>query len=262
MNYELIDAHAHLGYEPLLGDIDNVLARSTSAGVTGWITIGTGREDNEKAVALAQKYSGMYAGIGYHPHYAKDVTPADLDHLRKLAKSPKVVGIGETGLDFHYNFSEPGIQKQVFKEHLNIAAELNLPVIIHSRQAFDETMEILSPFQGKLKNLVFHCFGGNAQEAQIVLAHGFYISFTGVITFKNAQSARDAVAAVPLDRMMAETDCPYMAPEPMRKQKVNEPALMIHTVKKIAEIKGVRLDVAAASLTSTTKSFFGINSQS
>ncbi|MDO8304122.1 MAG: TatD family hydrolase, partial [Sedimentisphaerales bacterium] len=135
-------------------------------------------------------------------------------------------------------------------------AELNLPVIVHSRNAFDETMEILNAFEGKLKRVVFHCFGGDAVQAKYLVDRGYYISFTGVVTFKTATIAREAVAVVPLDRMMVETDCPYMSPEPMRKQKINEPALMLHTAAKIAEVKGVPLKDIAAGVTATTRAFF------
>jgi len=255
---ELIDAHAHLGYEPLLGDVEGVVARSRAAGVTGWISVGTGKEENQRAVELAGRFEGMYAGLGYHPHYAQDVTAEDMELLAEMAKGPKVVAIGETGLDFHYNFSKQPAQIDIFRKHLEIAVSAKLPVIIHSRNAFDETMEVLKDFEGKAGRMVFHCFSEKPEQAKFLVERGYYISFTGVITFKNAEGARQAVAAVPLERMMVETDCPYMSPEPMRKQKTNEPALMVHTAKKIAEIKGVSLEEAAAKLTATTKEFFGI----
>jgi TatD DNase family protein len=200
----------------------------------------------------------MYAAVGFHPHYAKDIAPEQLSELKDIAKSPKVVAIGETGLDFHYNFSKQPAQKEIFRHELELAAELNLPVIVHSRNAFDETMEILNQFEGRLKRVVFHCFGGNSEQAKFLIERGYYISFTGVVTFKNATIAREAVAVVPLDRMMVETDCPYMSPEPMRKQKINEPALMVHTAAKIAEVKGVSPGEFAASVTATTKVFFGL----
>jgi TatD DNase family protein len=254
----LIDAHAHLTFDELAGDIDCVIARSRAAGVTGWVTVGTGRSENEKAVALAGRFENMYAGIGYHPHYAQQVTADDLQSLKQLSKSPKVVAIGETGLDFHYNFSKQPVQKEIFRAQLEIAADVNLPVIVHSRNALEESVEILDEFQGRLKNVVFHCFGYGPKEARIILEKGWYISFTGVVTFKNAQASRDAAALVPTDRMMVETDCPYMAPEPVRKQKVNEPALMIHTAAKLAEIKGLLPEEFARQVTAATKAFFQI----
>ncbi len=258
---ELIDTHCHLTFEQLADDVEAVVERSRAAGVTGWITIGTDIEQNQKAVVLANKFENMYAAVGIHPHEAKDVTDQMLAQLKELAQNPKVVAIGETGLDFHYNFSKQPAQKQVFAAHLQIAKELDLPVIIHSRQAFDETMDILEQFvqaNGPLKGVVFHCFGGSAEQAKIVLDHGFYISFTGVVTFKNADHARAAAQIVPTDRLMIETDCPYMSPEPMRKQKINEPALMVHTAKFLAELKQIDLPDFARAVTATSKQFFGL----
>ena len=255
---KLIDTHCHLTFEPLADDVENVLARSRDAGVTGWITVGTDIQQNHKAIELAEKFENMYAAVGFHPHDAKNATDQRLVELRALAQqSQKVVAIGETGLDFHYNYSPQEDQRRDFTEHLKIASELNLPVIIHSRQAFDETMEILEQY-GRVKKVVFHCFSGSAEQAKLVLDRGFYISFTGVVTFKNAETTRAAAKIVPLDRLMVETDCPYMSPEPCRKQKVNEPALMLHTAAFIAELKGMDLADFAQAVTATSRAFFGL----
>ncbi len=261
---ELIDTHCHLTYEPLAGEIEAVVARSQAAGVTGWIAIGTGAEHNRKAVALAERFENMYAVIGVHPHHANEVTAAALAELRDLTQHAKVVALGETGLDFHYELSPRPDQRRAFTAQLEIARELNLPVVIHSREAFDETMDILEQFiqlNGRLRGVVFHCFSGSAEEARIVLDHGFYVSFTGVVTFKNAEQTREAVAAVPLDRLILETDCPYLSPEPMRRQKINEPALMIHTARFVAELRQMPLPDFAQAVTATSKSFFNLPSQ-
>ena len=258
---ELIDTHSHLTFEQLAGDIENVLERSKSAGVTHWITIGTDSEHNRKALELAQRFENMYAAIGIHPHDAKDVTGDTLTELKQLAANEKIVTLGEIGLDFHYNFSKQPDQRRAFEAQLQIAHELNLPVIIHCRNAFDDTIDILERFirlNGQLKGVVFHCFGGTAEQARIILDYGFYISFTGIVTFKNAEIARQAAKIVPTDRMMLETDCPYMSPEPMRKQKINEPALMIHTAQFLAELKGMEFEDFADAVTATSKSFFGL----
>lgn len=258
---ELIDTHSHLTYEPLAGDIENVLARSRAAGVTEWITIGTNIEHDQKAVELANRFEKMYAGIGIHPHEATDVTGESIAELKKLAANEKVVAIGETGLDFHYNFSKQPDQRRVFQMHLQIAREMNLPVIIHSRNAFDETMDILDQYirlDGRLRGIVFHCFSGSPEQAKMLLDYGFYISLTGVVTFKNADVARKVAEMVPVDRLMLETDCPYMSPEPMRKQKINEPALMIHTAEFIARLKDMELADFAQAVTATSKSFYGL----
>ncbi len=258
---ELIDTHCHLTFEQLAGDIDNVLARSRSAGVTDWLTVGTDPHHNRQAVELAKRFENVFAAVGIHPHDAKDVTGRTITELKDLAKDEKVAAIGETGLDFHYDFSPRPDQRRAFAAQLKIASELNLPVIIHCREAFDETMDILDEFirlQGRLKGVVFHCFSGTAEQARIVLDYGFYISLTGVVTFKNAESLRRTAEIVPTDRLMLETDCPYMSPEPMRKQKINEPALMVHTAVCLAELKQMPLPDFAEAVTGTSKSFFGL----
>jgi TatD DNase family protein len=256
---ELIDTHCHLTFDVLARDIDAILARSIAGGVTEWVTIGTDLQENRKAIEFAERFEGMYAAIGIHPHDAKTVTAEIFEELKKLAQHKKVIAIGETGLDYHYDFSPREEQRKVFAEHLKIAAESNLPVIIHCREAFDETMQILEEHRRGVKKVVFHCFSGSAEQAKIVLDKGFYISFTGVVTFKNAEKTRRAASVVPLDRLMIETDCPYMSPEPMRKQKINEPALLIHTARFLAELKQMDLADFAQAIIATSKAFFCIS---
>jgi len=255
---ELIDTHCHLTFDDLARDIDVVIERSIAAGVIGWLTVGTDPDENRKAVELTQRFENLYAAVAIHPHDAKTVTKDTIAELKMLAQNPKVVAIGETGLDYHYNHSLHADQRRVFAQHLEIAAELNLPVIIHCRKAFDETMDILQSYGTGVRKVVFHCFSGSAEQAKIVLDRGFYISFTGVVTFKNAEYTRRAAAVVPLDRFMLETDCPYMSPEPMRKQKVNEPALLIHTAKFLADLKQMELTDFTSSVTNTSKVFFSL----
>jgi len=255
---ELIDTHCHLTFDDLLGDIEQVLQRSRAAGVTSWITVGTDTEENRKAIELAGRFDNMYAAIGIHPHDAKSVTAGTIAELKKLAENEKVVAIGETGLDYHYDFSKRHDQVRVFAEHLRVAAELNLPVIIHCRKAFEETLDILERHGHGVGKVVFHCFSGSAEQASTLLDLGFYISFTGVVTFKNARIKQQAAKVVPLDRLMLETDCPYMSPEPMRKQKVNEPALMVHTAGFLAQLKGMEFADFARSVTATSKAFFSL----
>jgi TatD DNase family protein len=247
-----------LTFEPLAGGVPGVIERSRAAGVSRWITVGTSLEDSRAAIELAGLYEGMYATVGIHPHEAKSADAAALDELTRLGRSSKVVAIGETGLDFHYNFSKQPDQRRVFIAHLEIARELNLPVIVHSRNAFDETVEILDRDGRGLKGVVFHCFSGSAEQAKSLLSRGYHMSFTGVVTFKNAQATRDAARVVPLDRLMVETDCPYMCPEPVRNQKPNEPALMVHTARCLAEVKGVKMDSLAEATTQTATTFFGL----
>ncbi|MFA5292403.1 MAG: TatD family hydrolase [Phycisphaerae bacterium] len=254
----LIDTHAHLTYEGLIQSLDDVLQRSSAVGVTKWISVGTDAEHNEKVIALADKYENLYAALGIHPHHASEYQPQELQRLIELAKHGKVVALGETGLDFHYNFSKQNAQKELFKSFLEIAAQKKLPVIIHSRNAFDETMEIIDNFADRETKIVFHCWSGTIEQTRIVLDRGFYISFTGVVTFKNAQDAREIVKIVPIERMMIETDCPFMSPEPMRRQKINEPALLVHTAARIAELKGIDMETLAEKLSATTKEFFNL----
>lgn len=255
---ELVDTHCHLTFDHLAEDIEAVLARSVYAGVTCWITVGTDNQQNEKAVELTNRFRNMYAAVGIHPHDAHDVTDETLSALKELAQHEKVVAIGETGLDFHYNFSDEQDQKKSFISQIKIAKELNLPVIIHCREAFDETIEILDRHASGLKGVVFHCFSGPEEQAKIVLDHGFYVSFTGVVTFKNTEAVRRAAEIVPVDRLMIETDCPYMSPEPMRKQKINEPALMVHTARFLAGLKQMDFTVFANEVTDTSKIFFNL----
>jgi TatD DNase family protein len=255
---ELIDTHCHLTFDDLYGDVEQVLQRSRAAGVTSWITVGTDTQENLKAIELAGRFDNMYAAIGIHPHDAKNVTAETIAELKKLSENKKVVAIGETGLDYHYDFSKRQDQVRVFAEHLRVAAELKLPVIIHCRKAFDETLDVLERHGRDVERVVFHCFSGSAEQAKIVLDRGFHISFTGVVTFKNARIKQQAAQIVPLDRLMLETDCPYMSPEPMRKQKVNEPALMVHTARFLAELKKMPLPDFAEAVTATSKVFFGL----
>ena len=259
---ELIDTHCHLTFEQLAWEIDHVVERSVAAGVTGWITVGTDSQQSRKAVEMAERFENMYAAVGVHPHEAKDVTGETIAELKELAKSEKVVAIGETGLDFHYNFSAQLDQRRTFAAQLKIARELHLPVIIHCREAFEDTMDILGQFirlEGRLRGVVFHCFSGTAEQARTILDHGFYISLTGVVTFKNAGAIRRAAEIVPTDRLMLETDCPYMSPVPLRKRKINEPAFMIHTAQHLAELKEMDPTDFAREVTATSKSFFNLS---
>jgi TatD DNase family protein len=253
----LIDAHCHLTYEPF-ADIEAVLSRSRDAGVTGWVTIGTDLEDSQKAVELAGRFENMFATAACHPHHANIADAKTIEQIKELAKNKKVVAIGETGLDLHYKFSPPQQQQDSFNKHLELAKELNLPVVIHSREAFDETMEILAAHESGLKGLVFHCYSGDVRQAKIILDKGWHISLTGVVTFKNAETTREVAKYVPLDRLMIETDAPYLSPEPMRKQKINEPALLIHTAKFVAALREMKLAQFTETVTNTAIRFFSL----
>jgi TatD DNase family protein len=255
---ELIDTHCHLTFEQLAGSVDAVLQRSIEAGVSSWITVGIDLNENKKVLALSEKYANLYAAVGIHPHEAAKTQDADMENLKQSAKHHKVVAIGETGLDYHYDFSPPIDQARIFKAQLQIAADLNLPVIIHSREAFDDTLKILNDYRSSLKKVVFHCFSYSPEQAKILLDYGCFLSFTGVVTFKGAETTRLSAKSTPPERLMIETDCPYMTPAPMRKQKINEPAFLVHTAKFIAELKQVPLEDFASAAASATRSFFNL----
>jgi len=255
---ELIDTHCHLTFKQLIENLDALLQRSREANVTGWLTVGTDPEHNQKCVELAQRHKNIYAAVGIHPHEAKDAAASTFEDLKTLAKNNKVLAVGETGLDFHYEHSNVSDQKRVFLEQLKIADELDKPVVIHSREAFNETMDILDNCGLDLPDVVFHCFTGGAEQAKKILDAGFFISFTGVVTFKNAQSVREAAKIVPLDRLMIETDCPYICPEPVRNKRPNEPAFMIHTANFLANLKKVSINEFAQIVTDTSRDFFAM----
>lgn len=255
---ELIDTHAHLTFGQMETDIEAVLHRSIAAGVTSWITIGTDRSQNQKALALAAEHENMYAGLGFHPHEAKDASPDELEFLKELCGHDKVVAVGETGLDYHYDHSPRNTQQEVFQNQLRIAAETALPVIVHTREAFDETMDILDDFAGKLKNVVIHCYGGTEQQTELVLDRGYHVSFTGTVTFKRNTELRRVAKMIPLDRLMVETDCPYISPEPLRNKRPNEPAFLVHTAKKLAEVHEIQPHDFAKAITETSKKFFNM----
>ncbi len=255
---ELIDTHAHLTFGELAGNIDEVIGRSIEAGVSRWITVGTDVDQNEKVFALLAKYDNLFAAVGFHPHCAKDISDDDLAALKDYARGDKVVAIGETGLDYHYNFSKQDAQKHIFRRQLRIAEELDLPVVIHCRNAFDDTLTILDEFSGRLKNVVFHCYGGTCEQTEMLLEKGYYLSFTGIVTFKKTDDVRAAAKLVPLDRMMIETDCPYISPEPVRNKRPCEPAMLIHTARKLAEIHNMPPEGFAVSVSGTSEEFFNL----
>ncbi len=258
---ELIDSHCHLTFDELLEDLDGVLDRSRTQGIGTWVTVGTNQSQSLSAVALAERVKGMYATVGLHPHDAKAWSPDLLTQMTQWADQEKVVALGEMGLDFYYDFSPRAQQVKAFTEQLALAARLKMPVVVHTRDAFDDTLAILKDFDGQLKHVVLHCFTGYAQQARAGLDRGYFISFSGVVTFKNADSVREAALCVPMDRLMIETDCPYLSPAPMRKQKVNEPALLIHTAQFLSQLKQVELEDLARQTSHNTRQFYQLCTQ-
>jgi TatD DNase family protein len=235
----IIDSHCHLDFPELKGEIDAVLARARAAGVGLMVTISTRVRRFDEVLAIAETYDEVFCSVGTHPHNVAeepDVTAAD---LVKLARHPKVVAIGEAGLDHHYDNSPRADQEKGFRTHIAAARETGLPLVIHAREADADIARILEEESAKgAFPFVLHCFTSGAELARRGLALGGYVSFSGVVTFKKSEVLRDIALGVPLDRILVETDAPYLAPEPMR-GKTNEPAFVIHTAARLAALKGV-----------------------
>jgi TatD DNase family protein len=240
----MIDSHCHLDDKRFADDLDAVLDRAAAAGVTRILSIGTGDGPPEidRAVRLAERYPQICASIGVHPHDAAKVTPQTYSSLRELASNKKVVAFGEIGLDYHYDFSPREVQREVFIEQLKLSRDVNLPITIHTREAWDDTIAILREhWRGPG---IFHCFTGGPDEAREALDLGFHLSYGGVLTFKTAENVRASARITPDNRLLIETDAPYLAPIPHRGKR-NEPAMMIETARKLAEVRGTTADAIA-----------------
>lgn len=253
----LIDSHAHIYYRDYAGDFDDMLKRADDACVSAILVVGTDIESSRESVELAEKYPQLYAAVGVHPHDAARVTEACYDIIRTLAvSSHKVVAIGEIGLDFYRDRSPRDQQEPVFRRFLQIAADLQKPVIIHDRDAHDRVMTILREEQ--VRRGVLHCFSGDAAMASEVAKLGFHISIPGTITYPGNQNLRDVVHTVSIDRMLVETDCPYLTPVPHRGGR-NEPAYVRLAAEKLAEVKGLTLEDVARITTKNARDLFGIS---
>jgi len=285
----LIETHAHLDYPDFANDFDEVLCRATEAGVTRIITIGTSVESSRRAIEIAEKYPNVYAVIGVHPTYAGEAEEDVTTPLRELAQNPRVVAIGESGLDYHrlpsveaakgkkvqvfsralqgeteeeieaqiHDGSYKSKQTSLFEQQLDLAVELGLNVVIHQRDAWDDTLEIMRPYTDKLRG-VFHCFGGTLEQANQVLGLDHLVSFTGIVTFKNGANVRDVAAQIPLWKFMVETDCPYLAPVPFRGKRC-EPAHTRIVAEAIAAARGISLEEVTEATTETAEQFFRFN---
>lgn len=231
----LIDTHTHLDDTRYDGDRDETIERARKAGVGTFLTIGCDLATSRSAVTLADRHADVYASVGVHPHEVKHIGDGWYDELRRLARHEKVVAYGEIGLDYHYNHSSPQEQRQRFREQVQLARELRLPVIIHTREAQQDTIAILKEEMASEVGGVFHCFSGDAWLAKNALDLGFYLSFSGILTFQNATMLREIARQTPLDRVLIETDCPYLTPVPHRGKR-NEPAFVSHVARQLAEI--------------------------
>jgi TatD DNase family protein len=241
---KLVDSHCHLDDAKFEEDRGAVIARAQAAGVERMMAIGTGNgpPDLEAAIRLADRYPFIVATIGVHPHDASKATPETFLRLRELAAHPRVVALGEIGLDYHYDFSPRDVQRSVFEAQLEIAAQAGKPIVIHTREAWQDTVEVLrSQWRGAG---IMHCFTGDEAQAREALDLGFHLSFGGVITFPKAENVRQAARITPGNRLLVETDCPYLAPIPYRGKR-NEPAFMVETVRRLAEVRGSTLEEIA-----------------
>jgi TatD DNase family protein len=250
----LVDSHCHLDYyKEEDGELDAVVSRARAAGVATMVTIGTRISEFERVRQIAERYDDIYCTVGIHPHEAASEPAVNVERLVELTKHPKVIGIGETGLDFYYDHSPRDRQIEVFRTHIAAAREAGLPLIVHSRGADAETAEILqSGASGGVLSGLIHCFSTTRQLSDKALKIGFLISLSGILTFKNAAELREIAQEIPIDRLLVETDAPYLAPVPHRGKR-NEPAFVAHTANHLAELRGMApADLAAA----TTANFF------
>ena len=252
----MIDSHCHLTDRRLFQQLDAVLDRAAAAGVSGFVTIGADLADAEAAIALCEKYPDrVRCAIGIHPNHCHEAKLADIDRLADLAASPHVVAIGETGLDYFHKFAGKTLQRQFFERQLELATRLNKPAVLHCREAIDDALEIIGEFRSV--RCVFHCFTGTLIEAETILEADAWIGFTGAITFKKNDTLRDVVRQMPIDRMLVETDAPYLSPEPVRAQQTCEPAFVAHTLKQVAGLKGISMEDADRITADNSARFYG-----
>jgi TatD DNase family protein len=251
----MIDTHCHLTDPRLFEQLEAVIARASAAGVSHLITIGTEIEDDQQAISVCKNRDSVRCAIGVHPNYCANAQVSDLDLLRSLSLSPSVVALGEMGLDYHYPPIDRPRQTLFFQTQLSLAVERNLPVVIHCREAVDDTLAILKSFPSVRG--VFHCFTGTCNDAMRILEAGYLLGFTGPVTFKKSDELREVVRRMPADRLIVETDSPYLSPEPFRGQKVNEPALVMHVAKRIATERGIDLQTLDELTTANASRFFG-----
>ncbi len=247
----LVDSHCHLDF--LKGDLDDILNEAKSSGVEYILSVCTNLKNFSKIIAIANRYDNIYSTVGIHPSEQVKVEPT-IDELIKLADNPKVVAFGETGLDYYRNFVSPEKQLERFRIHINAANEINKPLIVHNRDASEDTIKALQDYGADKVGGVMHCFSGTLRIAQQAMEMNFYISFSGVVTFKNADKLREIAKLVPLDKMLLETDAPYLAPDPYRGEP-NQPAYITYVAKCIAEIKNMSYETVAKQ---TTENFFSL----
>lgn len=258
MILDLFDTHLHLDDDAFAADIDDVLARARTAGVLGFITVGTSLASSRRAIALAEQHDDIYAAVAIHPHNASEATAEALGDLAALARHPRVVAIGETGLDFYRNFAPRDAQAEAFRAHLDLACRRNLPVIIHNRDAHAEVMRILAEVAPPA--VIMHCFSGSLDVAQACLDRGYHLGLGGPVTYRNARRALEVARFVPPDRLLLETDAPYLPPEPHRGRR-NEPAYLPLIAWAIAHARGVSAGTVAELTSFNARTVFRLARQ-
>jgi TatD DNase family protein len=255
----LIDSHAHLTFPELCNQVDDVLARCAESGVDRVITVGTTPEDSQASVHLAERYPDrIHAAVGVHPHEAEKVSDSDLAHMAGLLTRPGVVAVGEIGLDFYYDNADREVQREVFARQLEIAASVDLPIVIHAREAVDDVIGLLRDHGFAGRRVVFHCFTGTAEEAARVREHGWWISFAGIVTFKKSAWLQAIAKDYPAEELMVETDAPYLTPEPFRGRMPNEPAHVAHVARFLADLRGVAFEDLVEQTEANTRRFFDL----
>jgi TatD DNase family protein len=253
----LFDTHVHLNADQYNEDLQEVISRAQDEGVTNMVVVGFDRPTILRAMELTERYEFIYACVGWHPVDAIDMTNQDLEWIEELAAHPKVVAIGEMGLDYHWDKSPKEIQQEVFRKQIRLAKKVKLPIVIHNREATADIMKILKEEGAEEVGGIMHCFSGSPIVAKECVKMNFYISLGGPVTFKNAKKPKEVAAEIPLDKLLIETDCPYLAPHPYRGKR-NEPSFVKLVAEEIAEIKGLTFEEVAFVTTRNAKKIFAI----
>ncbi|WP_339148289.1 MULTISPECIES: TatD family hydrolase [unclassified Sutcliffiella] len=254
----LFDTHVHLNADQYEEDLQEVIDRARQDKVDNMVVVGFDRKTINRAMELVEKYDFLYAAVGWHPVDAIDMTDEDLAWIEDLASHEKVVAIGEMGLDYHWDKSPKDVQKEVFRKQIRLAKKVKLPIVIHNRDATADVVEILKEEEAKEVGGIMHCFTGSLEVAKECMEMNFYISFGGPVTFKNAKKPKEVVKEIPMDKLLIETDCPYLTPHPYRGKR-NEPAYVRLVAEQVAELKKVTIEEVAEKTTANAKKLFGIN---
>jgi TatD DNase family protein len=253
----LIDTHAHLDFPEFIDDLDAVLTRAAQNGIREIVTIGISLPSSARAIAIAERCHQVFATVGIHPHGAEALSSATLEQMHALARSKRVVAVGEIGLDYYRDRQPRHLQKQCFRQQLELARELRLPVVIHVRDAYEDFLTVIQDFAAAMPAVILHCFSGNWEMAERCLELGCFLSIPGTVTFSKAHMQQEVARRIPLERLLLETDAPFLAPEPYR-GKTNEPSYLLHTARKICQLRQLPLQEVARQTTLNARIAFGL----